>query len=153
MSVLSLPIPVGLYYITQRLRSLIKCGRIAEGDLMKRRDYLIILALLALALIAQGLIHMHRAPAASAVVAVSGVICGKMPIEKNTVFRGQGAQGPYELEIEGGAARMVSSSCKDQLCVKQGAIRMSGQTIVCLPNEVSVRLEGDADGGMDAVTR
>lgn len=118
---------------------------------MKRRDYWIILALVALALLAQGLIHAHRAPGASAVVSVSGAMAGKLPLEKDTVFRGRGAEGPFELAIEGGAVRMVSSTCKDQLCVKQGAIRMAGQTIVCLPNEVSVHLEGGADGGMDAV--
>ncbi len=117
---------------------------------MKQRDFLIIGGLIALALLAQGLIHGHRAPGAFAVISVSGAMVGKLPLSKDTVFHGQGA---YEVVVEGGAARMAASSCPDQLCVKQGAIRMAGQTIVCLPNQVTVRLEGDADGGLDAVSR
>ncbi len=35
-----------------------------------------------------------------------------------------------------------SSTCKDQLCVHQGKIEFSGQTITCLPQRVYVKIAG-----------
>lgn len=37
---------------------------------------------------------------------------------------------------------VLQSNCKDQICVHQGKIHRAGQTIICLPNQVVVRLEG-----------
>ncbi|MGB9856637.1 MAG: NusG domain II-containing protein [Dictyoglomaceae bacterium] len=39
--------------------------------------------------------------------------------------------------------RMVSSPCPDKLCIKQGWINKIGESIVCLPNRVVLRLEGE----------
>ena len=37
---------------------------------------------------------------------------------------------------------VVSSSCKDKVCVHQGKIKSAGQTITCLPQHVFIQLEG-----------
>ncbi|MDQ3003217.1 MAG: NusG domain II-containing protein [Fibrobacterota bacterium] len=66
--------------------------------------------------------------------------------------------GPMELEIGGGSARVVSSPCRNKICVKTGAISRSHSEIVCMPARMVVILESegaDADGsgeGTDAVT-
>ena len=119
---------------------------------MKRRDYVVLILLLALALIAQRLLHGSREPAGVAVISVSGAVVGKSRLDMDSIARNVGAAGPFEAICEDGAMRMVFSACEDGLCVKQGAIRMSGQSIVCLPNQVSIVLQGAADGGMDAVS-
>lgn len=41
---------------------------------------------------------------------------------------------------EGGAVSMIYASCPDHLCLNQGAISFSFQSIVCLPNRVVVQL-------------
>lgn len=66
--------------------------------------------------------------------------------------------GPMELEIGGGSARVVSSPCRNKICVKTGAIRRSHSEIVCMPARMVIILESegaDADGSgkeTDAVT-
>lgn len=66
--------------------------------------------------------------------------------------------GPMELEIGGGSARVVSSPCRNKICVKTGAIRRSHSEIVCMPARMLIILESekaDADGSgeeTDAVT-
>lgn len=57
---------------------------------------------------------------------------------------------PYELHIEGKedvviyvsseSVRFVSSGCSDKLCVNTGELIRSGQSAVCLPARVSVKL-------------
>lgn len=47
---------------------------------------------------------------------------------------------------------VVDSSCPDKLCQNTGVITRGGQSIVCLPNKVSVTLISDSNA-VDAVTR
>lgn len=43
-----------------------------------------------------------------------------------------------EVEVRDHAVRVRSSDCPDQICVRQGWLRQSPQSAVCLPNRVSV---------------
>lgn len=49
--------------------------------------------------------------------------------------------------------RVAASDCPTQDCVHTGIIARSGQSIVCLPARIIIRLEGGTaeDGGVDAV--
>ena len=56
--------------------------------------------------------------------------------------------------ISGGTVSVTEASCKNQVCVKHGAISRSGESIVCLPNRLVVRIEDGSEegGGYDSVT-
>ena len=56
--------------------------------------------------------------------------------------------------ISGGTVSVPEASCKNQVCVKHGPISKAGQTIVCLPNRLVVRIENGPEegGGYDSVT-
>ena len=113
---------------------------------------MLILALFALALAAQWALVALRAPGGAALIAVSGRPARRMALNAPGAYSGRGALGPFEAVVEGGAIRMTSSACPDHLCVRQGAISSVGQSILCLPNRVSITMEGDGgDGGPDAV--
>lgn len=58
------------------------------------------------------------------------------------------------LLVEKGGISVMSADCPDGLCVKQGAISRRSQTIVCLPNRLSVSIEGGGgEQETDAVVR
>lgn len=60
------------------------------------------------------------------------------------------------LVIEDGSARIEEASCPDRLCVGMGRIHRGGRSIICLPNRVSVEIQGKragADQRPDGVTR
>ena len=56
------------------------------------------------------------------------------------------------LLAEPGAISFLSSDCPDQICVRTGKLTKPGQVAVCLPARISVRLEGESEGGADAMT-
>jgi len=59
------------------------------------------------------------------------------------------------VNISGGKVTVSEGSCKNQVCVHHSAISLSGESIVCLPNRLIVRIEGGSSeegGGYDSVT-
>ncbi len=59
--------------------------------------------------------------------------------------------GRNMLRIENGTVRILEADCPRGLCVKQGEIRHAGQSVVCLPHHLVVRIEG-AGSGVDLVS-
>lgn len=67
---------------------------------------------------------------------------------------------PYELYIDGnypltvlvesGNISVEYASCPDQVCVHTGRITNSGQSIICVPDKVSISINGN--NSTDAVT-
>lgn len=57
------------------------------------------------------------------------------------------------IVIEGGQVYMKEASCPDGLCVKQGHISRAGESIICLPHKLVLRLvDNAADGNMNSGT-
>ena len=56
--------------------------------------------------------------------------------------------------ISGDTVSVTEASCKNQVCVKHGKISRSGESIVCLPNRLVIRIENSSEegGGYDSVT-
>lgn len=56
--------------------------------------------------------------------------------------------------ISGGTVSVTEASCKNQVCVKHGRISRPGESIVCLPNRLVVRIGNGSEegGGYDSVT-
>lgn len=61
--------------------------------------------------------------------------------------------GIYEntIRVENGQAAIVESDCPGEDCVHSGWIQGAGRSIVCLPNRVEVRIEGQSE--VDFVVR
>ena len=49
--------------------------------------------------------------------------------------------GKNHLVIHDGCARIEEADCPDKLCVKQGTVSQSGESLVCLPNRVVVTIK------------
>ncbi len=112
------------------------------------------------ALAAVSMVMVTRADAnvrgSMAVVEVNGKVVRKVtlgsgqPARKYTV---EGWQGPSTFEVADGRVRMVSSECRDKICIGMGWTGTSGRSIVCLPNRVIIRVTGGrGPGGVDTVT-
>ena len=58
--------------------------------------------------------------------------------------------GTHLLVVEQGRTYMRDADCPDRVCVHSGAISYVGQSIVCLPYDITVIIKGE--GGVDFVS-
>lgn len=57
----------------------------------------------------------------------------------------QGENGlSLTVELSPDGAAVLSAGCQDQVCVRRGKLTKAGETAVCLPAGISLRLEGPA---------
>lgn len=76
----------------------------------------------------------------------------KLPTEKESEWDLEGPAGGLHLVYappEGFYVR--SASCPDHICVHTGLINQASQSIVCIPNEIIIRLVADGKGEGDAL--
>ncbi|MBT9152162.1 MAG: hypothetical protein DDT35_00376 [Firmicutes bacterium] len=55
----------------------------------------------------------------------------------------QGVRGESVIEIDGAYIRIIASACPDKICIKMGRKSRPGEVIVCLPNRVVIRIDGN----------
>jgi len=53
-----------------------------------------------------------------------------------------GAKGKTKIIINNGKVRFSSSPCPKKYCIHQGWINKANQTIVCIPNKISISIVG-----------
>jgi hypothetical protein len=115
-----------------------------------RIDVIVISAILLISLLSLLLTFLLRKPGAVAVVEINGVTVAEYSLSKDGAFILNG--GTNTLVIEGGEAYLKNSHCPDRTCELTGRVRYVGQTIVCLPNRLSVTVTGDTQNGVDFVS-
>ena len=86
------------------------------------------------------------------VVKVNGEIYGKYSLSKERTITVNRNGHMNKITIKGGKVQVSKSSCKNQICVKQGSISTTHQSIVCIPNRVVVSIEGK-DGEYDVISQ
>ena len=91
---------------------------------------------------------LGRAEGAVAVVTVDGVEVARYPLDTPCEVVLHGTDGENVLVIEDGCAFIREADCPDKVCVRTGKIRWEGETIVCLPHRLMVRIAG-GEGGVD----
>ena len=119
------------------------------ADKKRRRDLIVIASLLVLALALYLILGAARTEGGTVVVRVDGV-----ETERHSLF----ADGTYPLNggsnilvIADGQAWLSEANCPDRLCVRQGRIHYTGQSIICLPNRLTVTVEDGEENGVDFV--
>ena len=53
-----------------------------------------------------------------------------------------GVKGKTEVQINNGRVRLSSSPCSKKYCIHQGWISKANQTIICIPNKISISIVG-----------
>lgn len=116
-------------------------------------DAVVIAFFLALSMVALMSLGGSGGRAERVEIEVSGRRVLSLPRSEEGLRRVDGPLGSTAVEIREGRVRILSSPCPLKLCQRAGWIGSAGEMIVCLPNEVVVRIPGKAPGGVDAVSR
>ena len=116
---------------------------------MKKRDFILIGAIIAVILIAFGVMSLVKQNGDYVIVRVAGQEVARYSLSKNGVYELNG--GTNILCIENGEAYLKDADCPDKLCVNQGRIDKSGETITCLPNKLTVTVYSSESGEVELV--
>ena len=81
-----------------------------------------------------------------AIVEMDGIVLNTVYLEQDMEareIRVDAGEGRYNTVLIGyDFVEVLESNCPDQVCVGWGRIRYSGQTIVCLPFKIVIRVVG-----------
>ncbi len=113
-----------------------------------KADILIICAVLIFSLGGYVFAGSKSSGGKTAVIEVGGEVFGRYPMRGELSVD---VNGKNTVEITEKYVRVTYADCPDKLDVKQGKIENAGQVIVCLPNKMTVRIEG-GDSKYDAVS-
>ena len=117
----------------------------------KRGDLYLMVGCLLAALVCCCLWFLLRQDGGTVIVEQNGQETARYALSEDRTVRIEGEGGYNLLVIEGGEVYLSEADCPTQLCMKTGKIRYAGQSIVCLPHRLAVRIMGGASG-LDAVT-
>lgn len=68
-----------------------------------------------------------------------------LPLDDDASVAVESDRGTNVIEVAGGRVRCAESDCSNQICVDTGWVSQVGQTIVCLPHELTVQVVTDPD--------
>jgi hypothetical protein len=90
---------------------------------------------------------------ASAVLSAGGRPLAELPLDRPARRAFSLARGRLTVEVEPGkGVRISESDCPAKVCLHHGWAGHTGETIVCVPNELVVEIEGE-ESEYDAVIR
>jgi hypothetical protein len=125
---------------------------------MRKADWFIIGGVLLLALVAFAASRLLQPAdsAATVTIYVGGDVYARISADDYqaiTIDQGDGKVNVVVIDESG--VRMDSSTCKNQLCVKQGTLDTHSHSdeillnnwIICMPNGVSIEVTGLEEGG------
>lgn len=121
--------------------------------LFRKRDLLIFL--LAAVLAGAGFLQwLPKSGAPVAVIEQNGQEVRRVELSSITQPETLVLEGKISVTVllEPGQVSIIHSDCPDQICVHTGVLTRPGQSAVCLPARVAVRIVGETQSGVDGMT-
>jgi hypothetical protein len=87
-------------------------------------------------------------------ILVDGQLRARISLDHPGVTSVEGRLGPVELVVEAGTIRVADAPCPHKVCVRMGRKSRAGETIVCVPSRLLVRITGSPPPReIDAITK
>ena len=121
---------------------------------MTKADKIIVACMMVISIVSMLAINifMYADTAASVIIEVDGKPYAQYQIQNITspeVIEIYTQYGYNKVEITTQYARILEADCADRLCISKGDIQKTNQMVICLPNRLVIRIEGnntDVDG-------
>ncbi len=111
--------------------------------MIQKNDAILIFSVCLAAFLLFGYYSFTGKQGENAVVSVDGTVTATYSLAQDGIFPIRGtAGGMNTLVIRDGKACIQEADCPDKLCVRQGWIHRTGESVICLPHKVVVTIEG-----------
>lgn len=111
---------------------------------IRKNDILLNIAIIALCILAYAAVYSGNLKKGNfAVISVDGESVYTLPLKKDNKVTVNGVT----VVIENGKAYVTESDCPDGLCIKMKKAEKISDSVVCVPNRVSIRIVGESEEG------
>jgi hypothetical protein len=115
-------------------------------------DKVLIATLALLSAASFGLVGVAAESGEYAIIAVDGGSPIRKSLHRDDLFILPATTGAVVIEIQDQSIRILDSNCAQKLCIRQGRIKRVGEIIVCVPNKITIWIEGRQANPFDAIT-
>ncbi len=111
-------------------------------SIIKKKEVVIWILILAVILVYWIGMKQLQKEGNSVIVSIGDKTVQTVSLENNQTIQIEG-EGEYwvKLQIKDGMADVIEASCPDQICVNHYSISKEGESIVCLPAKIVIRVE------------
>lgn len=113
---------------------------------VRKFDIILAVAVLAAGALFMFLFQFAKKDGSYVVVRQGKKLVGEYPLSVDGTYEITTFYGRNVLVIKDNEAYMAESDCPDHICERMGHIKNTGETIICLPNEVFITIT-DRKGG------
>ena len=118
---------------------------------LSKWEIIIIAAVVIIGAVLVAVLFLMKKPGSVAVVSVDGKETARYDLDEDIDIEIQGVGGINRLIISGGTVRIEEADCPDKVCVRSREISKAGESIVCLPNHVILKITGSESSEIDSI--
>ncbi len=120
----------------------------------RKNSFYLLLIIIIVSLLIFGFLNIFKEKGETVVISVNGEDNMSFPLNEDREVNIPGYDGGYNiLVIKDGSAYIKEADCPDGLCISQGKIKSSGESIICLPHRVIIKILGNSDKGIDLISK
>jgi len=87
------------------------------------------------------------------IVELSGKVYGVYDLNSDRIIDLKGPQSRVKINIENGYVFVLESGCPQKICKRMGKKNRINELIVCIPNRLLIRIEGEMKNNYEFITR
>ena len=117
-----------------------------------KADIVLLAVLVAAGLASSAFLAVSGESGARVVIESDKKIFARYSLDENREVVVKSKNGTNTVVIEDGRVYVKDASCSNQVCAEHASISRSGESIVCLPNRLLVKIEGEGGDGPDVTS-
>jgi hypothetical protein len=121
-------------------------------NIIRKADIILAIALILIGGASSFALSRYDMAGSRVVVEVNGKVYGSYSLSEDRTINVQRGTHTNVVKIKNGEVSVTEATCHNQVCVKHKAIHTTGESIICLPNKVVVKIQGEGGNEYDAIS-
>ncbi len=121
-------------------------------NIIRKADIALAIALIMIGGASSLALSYYDVAGSHVVVELNGQVYGSYSLSEDRTIQIRHGNHFNQVKIKNGEVSVTEASCHNQVCVKHKAIHTTGESIICLPNKVIVKIQGEGGNEYDAIS-